>query len=398
MNLKINIQKKDDLINCMLIILLLYSGSMAVIENYSGSIQIILIIVISLLIALNNKGRIKKGIFLVFILQMTLILISMLINGVLFSLDIGLIVTLGSALMISSSLKYSDFVNLYCKVLLFLSVGSLIVYLSYLIIPNIWDFIPTQLWRNGTASFKNVLISVIPVSMTDYYRNFGIFYEPGIFQIYINIALFFELFVKKTPGRNAVIIYIFTIITTVSTNGYITTLMLVFAYVFKKNKIKNIQKIKFILVSILIILITTFLIQKGYISTRVFTKFDNITEVGSGYERLRAFYFSLEKFLENPLFGISHVNIINGFIVTFTPINWFMLYGFLYGILTNFGFLINLYFMNEKYSVKFALTIAMLSMIISQDMSSDPIIYIYIYYNYVNFFSMERAIMVKNIH
>ena len=71
-------------------------------------------------------------------------------------------------------------------------------------------------------------------------RNAGIYWEPGGFQTYINLALTFLIFNKaerKGYFYIMLLLFIVTIITTSSTTGYIV-LAIILAYSFLTNKIK----------------------------------------------------------------------------------------------------------------------------------------------------------------
>lgn len=53
------------------------------------------------------------------------------------------------------------------------------------------------------------------------FRNYGIFREPGVFQMYLNLALMFELKEEKNGREKRVVIFLIAIFLTFSTAGYI---------------------------------------------------------------------------------------------------------------------------------------------------------------------------------
>ena len=70
----------------------------------------------------------------------------------------------------------------------------------------------------------------------DFYRNQGLFWEPGVLQVFLNIFLFLELFIIK-KNKLWVLLAVFAILTTYSTTG-ITILLIQIAY-YIKYELKN---------------------------------------------------------------------------------------------------------------------------------------------------------------
>lgn len=72
-------------------------------------------------------------------------------------------------------------------------------------------------------------------------RNSGIFREPGLFMIYINLAFLFDTFIYKDRPIPDIrmIIYVLGIISTFSTAGYIIFLLLLFMYISQHRDIKR---------------------------------------------------------------------------------------------------------------------------------------------------------------
>ena len=78
--------------------------------------------------------------------------------------------------------------------------------------------------------------SLISFLSFDFYRNQGLFWEPGVLQVFLNIFLFLELFIIK-KNKLWVLLAVFTILTTYSTTG-ITILLIQIAY-YIKYELKN---------------------------------------------------------------------------------------------------------------------------------------------------------------
>lgn len=122
----------------------------------------------------------------------------------------------------------------------FLSIYSLIGFFFSLFING--RFIQSSL------GYKFYILFPFPfVKMAEQYvmgiklwRNQGIFWEPGIMQIYANIYLFLTLF--KYNSRKNIFFAFFTVVTTMSTTGLAIAALLIGIYVFK-SKIAITKKI-----------------------------------------------------------------------------------------------------------------------------------------------------------
>lgn len=88
-------------------------------------------------------------------------------------------------------------------------------------------------------------------------RNCGPFWEPGAFQGFINLALFLELYSSIRSSSlffsKKSVIYIISILTTLSTGGYITMFFIICCFIIQTKKISLPTKVLFILVSFFII-------------------------------------------------------------------------------------------------------------------------------------------------
>lgn len=126
------------------------------------------------------------------------------------------------------------------KTVRFLSIYSLIGFFLSLLIPG--RFIQSSL------GYKFYILFPFPfIKMADQYilgirlwRNQGIFWEPGIMQIYANMYLFFSLF--KYNSRKGIILASLTVITTMSTTGLAISAMLIGLFIIK-SKISYAKKL-----------------------------------------------------------------------------------------------------------------------------------------------------------
>ena len=73
----------------------------------------------------------------------------------------------------------------------------------------------------------------------NFFRNQGVFWEPGILQIIINILIYYYLF-EKNKSLKQISIPIFVLLTTASTTG-----MFLFAFLFTVKYLKKIELLSY---------------------------------------------------------------------------------------------------------------------------------------------------------
>lgn len=94
---------------------------------------------------------------------------------------------------------------------------------------------------NSEASILNI----------NFYRNQGIFWEPGVLSVYLNLALFIQIFLKQSS--KVIPFYLFLIVSTFSSTGLVVSLIQIL--VFYKNLILKNVRLLFVLVALCVILI-----------------------------------------------------------------------------------------------------------------------------------------------
>lgn len=79
-----------------------------------------------------------------------------------------------------------------------------------------------------------IIYAIQPMDMDRYifYRNSGPFWEPGLYVVFLNIALFLNMFLEKRIISKTNLIFIINIITAFSTSGFIALILVLFFYVF----------------------------------------------------------------------------------------------------------------------------------------------------------------------
>ena len=183
-----------------------------------------------------------------------------------------LLETTGMVLLLSNT-NQDNFIRLYNSIVTILCTYSLILYFINLL----FDF------TDKGIVIDNRYILFLFQNIRYISRNAGPFWEPGIFQIYILIALFFTFYVIKNNSVKdnlfRIILYILTILTTRSTTGYAilaflisTKLLIIYKEIHGKLK-----GIIFILSPILIIILSYFLFNSQAVQNKLFTGHISLT-------------------------------------------------------------------------------------------------------------------------
>lgn len=391
-------------INYIIIFMVIYLSSSFYGLSISGSINIILSILISIIAVIANLRDLninkKATIFIIIVISASIITL-LFQNGKLYDYLIFWVYLL-SAYLVYISIDLKSFIYIFNDIMYFLCIFSIITFLLLIFIPEVFSFLPTI--RNSSGlSMKNVFFSVVYNS--NYFNsNFGLFWEPGAYQTFINVALFFQLFLIKEIKIKKILIYLITIFTTFSTTGYISAFILILIFLFinkkiykiKENKF-NIKKLMFIIILILVIGFIIFNYMPDVIKFKVFGKLEGIfnphlLKNNSSYEstlaRVDAFKIPIYNMFNSPIIGVGFNKLSqsakefgSGFLTT-TPINWFALFGIPIGILINFNIWRWSKVINKNFVLKILLIIFLVIIISSENYNRNAFYLLFILYGF----------------
>lgn len=353
-------------------------------ETLSASIRAITIIVIAFVGIISRKGihgiQLKRKAILTSIILVGCIIISCLFNGFDLVFDLWMVLMLLIATVICSNVSERVFWAAYVDVMVALGLISAIIFTLYQIVPSLFAFFPNHIWH-GDILMKNCYVCVVQVN-AQFKRNFGIFYEPGMFSVFLILALYYSLFKVKADVKKIAALLL-ALATTLSTNGYLCASGLVFAYLLNSHKIDGKTKRKMVfLILVTALAITVFLLNSpgtfNFLTSKLL-EFDINTSIsrsdsGSGYERWRSIVYACKSFASSPIVGVGYTgwqNIFRNIIATATPINWFGLYGIIFGSIINFLYLRTAIVSANNCLVNIIIAFVLLANIISQNMVSD---------------------------
>lgn len=252
--------------------------------------------------------------------------------------------------MFAMNFEFSKFLRKFNNIIYFLCVFSIVVYFIYIAFPSIFDIFP-DVSNDLKRSAKNIFFSTVYGGKRA--RNQSIFWEPGAFQTYINLALIFDIFYFKNFSKKRLIVYAIAIITTFSTAGYIVALFIVYAYTTsllmkKQGKDSNAVRNLFFIFTLIFILVLVLSFVDSKELSKVFGKLETYREGGyvssakrttSVSVRFDAFLKPFKIFWEYPVFGAGTRG-MNNFALsqrynmnTCTFVNFFAFFGVLYGMM-----------------------------------------------------------------
>lgn len=201
------------------------------------------------------------------------------------------------------------FLYIYCRQMYFFSIVSLAFFLPIFCSPSfhsqvlsLKSVIP-QLGENFNEISSNPGTNLYVVFIADavsyvngLYRNCGPFYEPGLFASFVSIALILNLSREKKILNATNIIYVLTILSTMSTAGYMVLMLIVVYYVFSQNSLIY----KFGLIFLLPFLLP-YIYNLDFVGTKMM---ENLASSSyKAYSRFGAMIYHWEKIKVSPLLG-----------------------------------------------------------------------------------------------
>jgi len=194
------------------------------------------------------------------------------------------------------------FIDKYINLIYFLSIISLVFYILFFF-PSITNKLVSIAIKDSLFPSKNQFYQMSPnfilITFNGYQqlRNSGPFWEPGAFSVFLNIALLLNILVKNKIADKKNIVFIITVITTLSTAGFLTLFFIISAvYFFLRPSLKKV----FVLAP-MIILFTVLIINIPFLLPKIkdnviIAENDNSSRFGSALSDYELIY-------ENPILG-----------------------------------------------------------------------------------------------
>ena len=296
------------------------------------------------------------------------------------------------------------FFEIYNKIMKFLTLWSCSVWLISVLFPTFIKMFPI-ISNYESRDYYFVIFSNVSY-FENISRNLGIFREPGVYTIFLIVALIGEILILDNKRKKLnIVLFCIGLFTTLSTAGYILLFALAAYYLFIYHD--SIKESFIILIAILLGFLVAY--QFGMLDM-VFEKFsDGTNTYGSWFSRMSSITENIEITLANPVFGIGRYALyditlaVDGVYTADANTNTILIgsaaYGAAFGVLTLLSCLRFSYYICKKriFStiVIFLILIAALS---NEDMGQNYLYYLIVFYGlFASFEDLEEKSETENV-
>lgn len=280
---------------------------------------IILSFIILLFLMIYLKIGIKKGYFFYCLSTATCFFISAFINGIGFNTGLNIKSALVTDLyiliaIVTYKIDKKQSLTLYLKWVYFLSLSSLLFFSIQLIFGG--NIFPESLFP--PIGIRNLYgFHIYTVAHNELSRNFGLFYEPGVYEIILNIAIFLLIFyddyvyLTDNAKKRCLIIIFCTLLSTKSTTGYISLAIIIFCALCRNGKRNKKKELISIIIVAFFLLLIDYIINKSnsIVYVHIIEKFssmfyeNSISYGSSGGARVFVIQQAIRSLKSNPLWG-----------------------------------------------------------------------------------------------
>lgn len=271
------------------------------------------------------------------ILSVTLIVAAVLIRFIVGGIGVYAIVSmLSSVYIVAIAVIYNKekMVDRVLNMIVFLAGISLILWLLCMVLPQIYETLVPQYkslmtYRiySDSENYKEINyisrgLFLYTLREIDRMRNVGIFTEPGIYQMVLNLGIFIILFMNQYVNcknrKFKLALLIITLCTTQSTTGFIGLSLMIIFYMLTKSKEKKIyskQKIMLYICVLILLLLADFQVRgeesilQIAIIDKLFSKGTiSLVDNASSAARVGTILLTLLSIVKHP-FGIGYTNL-----------------------------------------------------------------------------------------
>ena len=248
----------------------------------------------------QDNARLSALFIVLGIIVTVQLLISILLGHIYYG-SLKLLLMLFFLYLVVLNVKFERFIEYFVRIICIIALISICLYWfnDIIISSGLFPIINTD----SVTKYTNLYIYCINSSIV--HRNCGVFWEPGAFQIYLNLALLFELYGSHKKKKYRIPVLSIALLTTISTMGYFVFGLIMISYVSQReNKGK---------LTVLLALGVTALIAGSYLLPIIDSSFSYKFGLGGGglstnvTSRINPFLLDLHVIKDNP-FGIMGVD------------------------------------------------------------------------------------------
>lgn len=211
------------------------------------------------------------------------------------------------AYLISIIKSKEELLLTFCRVMKVIAIFSLVCYALFIVIGLPYNWLPTII-KLTDSSIKYKSLVFYNIWLTETTRNCGPFWEPSIFAAYLTFALQIRLFWLDNDKKLKIdcLVYILTIISTLSTGGYILLLITALMYVWRDNRnssmLKGFTMVGAVVVALMGESIMEWLLTVNY---SVFSKIAYFSTMGTTRTRTVSILANLSIWKQHPIVGVG---------------------------------------------------------------------------------------------
>lgn len=201
-----------------------------------------------------------------------------------------------------SKIRLDKFAQYFVGFIYLIALVSVVCTLAMMLKTSIFSFAPS-VENTANTSFVNLFLYVAP-TITGMVRNYGIFREPGVYQMYLIMALVLMLFYSSKFDLKKFIVITIALVLTFSTTGYIAyTCVIALLVINGENGIISSKQQKMILV-MLAICIAILATQTNLLSNDgiIFDKFST-SDRHTTIARMSSVTTNIKIWWQYPMFG-----------------------------------------------------------------------------------------------
>jgi hypothetical protein len=287
---------------------LIFGANMNQMVHYS---RFLLYFAVSMAIIVLYRIKVKLNGILLSLIMICIIIISSLCNKDFSGGYFAIITIYMYSMIIVSFIKFNEFVGIYQDIIYYIALISLFYYFISIVLPQINSYMPIITNKSGNK-FYSIIISNSPMYY-GIFRNWSLFREPGVYQMYLNISLMFMFFYKNNKIEFIrLMVIIMAIFSTFSTTGYIVMCMLVLLYIFHHKTNSKGKMLVFITISIFIFITTCYFLNINIMEAFYYRNLVKLTSINKS-ERLMSIILNIYIGNENILFGAGINNTLRIF-------------------------------------------------------------------------------------
>lgn len=296
--------KKLNFSNFIVFYLIISTGAISLGKNESFIVGLFTVLLLANYIIKKKKITFTRKSLIIILFTFFCIFFSTLINITSFeggasNFIFGFSLKIINAILVINLLSFNTFIIKYIKQIFVLSSFSLFFYFTLLVYPGLINFLP-KLPSIDPYQYNFLIYVYETPRFSVFPRNMSIFYEPGVFQGLIVVAVLFLKFLNINTKKlyKYYFIFLVALLTTFSTTAYICIIGII---LIKLNEFKNSK-----LISVVLIIIMSLAFSLGLFNIVLQNKLQDPKSSVSSLRRFTDVQIETKMFLEKPFFGYGY--------------------------------------------------------------------------------------------